>query len=402
MALTVCGLVDEAVAAYRWLADRQLPDGSWFNYYQGDGVKDPRLDTNVCAYLAAGALAPPPGHRRRGVSRGALAEHGEGHRLHPALAAARRLGPLVARLGRPARGLRAVDRLVVDLPLPAVRGGGRRVPRPRTVPTGSWRPGGSAMPWRTIPAAFAPKDEFAMDWYYPMLSGALEGEPGRRRIAEGWSTVRARGPGGALRLDRRLGDGGRDGRMRAHARRPRHGRPRPGALRRRPGPPARRRLVLDRHGLPRRARPSRPASAPRTPSPPWCWPPTRSPTPRPRPACSAASACRPRSTWPSRTAAMPPRAAPQRAEGAARRSVARAASGRRARPGAAPAGCRMRLVIDELARVQRGQVELVGRAAPVGRVGEHVVDGEPARRRRHAGPSPGSRPRPGPRRARRR
>ena len=55
MALTVCGLVDEAMAAYRWLADRQLPDGSWFNYYQGAGVKDPRLDTNVCAYLAAGA-----------------------------------------------------------------------------------------------------------------------------------------------------------------------------------------------------------------------------------------------------------------------------------------------------------------------------------------------------------
>ena len=55
MALTVCGLVDEAVDAYRWLARRQLPDGSWFNYYQGDTVKDLRLDTNVCGYLAAGA-----------------------------------------------------------------------------------------------------------------------------------------------------------------------------------------------------------------------------------------------------------------------------------------------------------------------------------------------------------
>ena len=55
MALTVCGLVGEAMDAYRWLASRQLPDGSWFNYYQGDTLKDPRLDTNVCAYLAAGA-----------------------------------------------------------------------------------------------------------------------------------------------------------------------------------------------------------------------------------------------------------------------------------------------------------------------------------------------------------
>ena len=41
MALTVCGLVDEAIAAYRWLVDRQLPDGSWFNYYRRDAREGP-------------------------------------------------------------------------------------------------------------------------------------------------------------------------------------------------------------------------------------------------------------------------------------------------------------------------------------------------------------------------
>ncbi len=45
------------------------------------------------------------------------------------------------------------------------------------------------------PGAFAPKVEFAMDWYYPMLSGALEGDAGRRRIAEGWSTFVMEGLG---------------------------------------------------------------------------------------------------------------------------------------------------------------------------------------------------------------
>ncbi len=45
------------------------------------------------------------------------------------------------------------------------------------------------------PGAFAPKVEFAMDWYYPMLSGALEGEAGRRRLAEGWSTFVMEGLG---------------------------------------------------------------------------------------------------------------------------------------------------------------------------------------------------------------
>jgi hypothetical protein len=34
-----------------------------------------------------------------------------------------------------------------------------------------------------------------MDWYYPMLSGALEGEAGRRRMAEGWSTFVMEGLG---------------------------------------------------------------------------------------------------------------------------------------------------------------------------------------------------------------
>ena len=38
------------------------------------------------------------------------------------------------------------------------------------------------------PGAFAPKDEFAMDWYYPVLSGALEGQRALDRLAGSWST----------------------------------------------------------------------------------------------------------------------------------------------------------------------------------------------------------------------
>jgi hypothetical protein len=54
MALTAAGHLDEARRAYRWLAETQLGDGSWFNYYLGERVKDARLDTNVCAYVSAG------------------------------------------------------------------------------------------------------------------------------------------------------------------------------------------------------------------------------------------------------------------------------------------------------------------------------------------------------------
>ena len=34
-----------------------------------------------------------------------------------------------------------------------------------------------------------------MDWYYPMLSGALEGEAGRQRMAQGWSEFVIEGRG---------------------------------------------------------------------------------------------------------------------------------------------------------------------------------------------------------------
>jgi hypothetical protein len=187
MALTVCGLNDEAERAYDWLAAAQLRDGSWFNYYLVEGVKDPRLDTNVCAYVAAGAwhhhlvtgetdlmatLWPTIERAIDFVLRwqrhdGSVSWSLDGagrvetyalltgsssiyHSLRCAVAVAERLGK-----ERPEWEL-AAGRL------------------------------GHALAHH--PGAFAPKVEFAMDWYYPMLAGAIEGERGRERIENGWST----------------------------------------------------------------------------------------------------------------------------------------------------------------------------------------------------------------------
>ena len=38
------------------------------------------------------------------------------------------------------------------------------------------------------PDAFAPKQRWAMDWYYPVLSGALGVSAGKARLADGWAT----------------------------------------------------------------------------------------------------------------------------------------------------------------------------------------------------------------------
>ena len=37
------------------------------------------------------------------------------------------------------------------------------------------------------PDAFAPKHRWAMDWYYPVLVGALDEVTAQRRLAEGWA-----------------------------------------------------------------------------------------------------------------------------------------------------------------------------------------------------------------------
>jgi hypothetical protein len=185
MALTVTGYRDEARAAYRWLASTQLGDGSWFNYYLGGGVKEARLDTNVCAYVATGVyhylLATGDidfaqsmwDHVERatdfvlrwqlddGTIRWSLDATGRAesyalltgsssifHSLRCAVALAERLGH-----HKPAWEL-AAGRL------------------------------GHAV--ANHPGAFAPKNEFAMDWYYPIFSGALIGEAGEKRINDGW------------------------------------------------------------------------------------------------------------------------------------------------------------------------------------------------------------------------
>jgi hypothetical protein len=47
----------------------------------------------------------------------------------------------------------------------------------------------------TRPDAFEPKDRWAMDWYYPVLAGALTGEGAKARLADGWSAFAMEGKG---------------------------------------------------------------------------------------------------------------------------------------------------------------------------------------------------------------
>jgi len=185
MALTAAGHLEAAVAAYEWLARHQLGDGSWFNYYVGPRVKDARLDTNVVAYVAAGVY-------------------------HYTVAtddadAAQRLWPMVERAmdfvlrfqrvdGSLSWSLDAAGRVEtyalltgsssIFHSLRCAVALAERLDHHR--PAWELAAGRLGHALSHHPEAFAPKDEFAMDWYYPVLSGAVVGDEARRRLEAGW------------------------------------------------------------------------------------------------------------------------------------------------------------------------------------------------------------------------
>jgi hypothetical protein len=54
MALSAAGRIDAAERAYAWSRAGQREDGSWAIRYDGDDVTDTHTDSNFCAYLATG------------------------------------------------------------------------------------------------------------------------------------------------------------------------------------------------------------------------------------------------------------------------------------------------------------------------------------------------------------
>jgi hypothetical protein len=196
MALDVGGLHHEAEDAYEWLAAVQRDDGSWHNYYWPDGsVEESKLDTNVCAYVATGVW-----HHWLWTWDRAFLDH---------------LWPTVERALDWVLSLRRDD----GLALWAVEADGTRpwdyallagtssiqhalrCGHALSDVVGELRPDwaaaadvmGAAVAGR--PGAFEPKERWAMDWYYPVLSGALTGAAAKSRLSEGWDTFAMEGKG---------------------------------------------------------------------------------------------------------------------------------------------------------------------------------------------------------------
>ena len=188
MALTLGGRRAEAERAYAWLAASQHGDGSWCNYYRAGVAVDRRLDTNVCAYVATGVWQ----HFL------ATADTGFLEALFPVVE--RAIGFSLARQ-LPAGGVRwSVDPDGTPAPDALLAGSASILLSVRCALAAAGRLGIERPHWAAAagrleaavateaPGAFAPKHRFAMDWYYPVLCGAVRGEAARERLLARWST----------------------------------------------------------------------------------------------------------------------------------------------------------------------------------------------------------------------
>lgn len=185
MALTAAGLLGPARAAFDWCKHMQRPDGSWPIQLRSGAVEDANSDSNFCAYVAAGVW-------------------------HHVLITGDRT---FAVMMWPVVGA-AID-FVLDLQADSgaiywARSGSGPVPEALLTGCASiWHSircalalaeyvGEPQPEWEVAlgrlghaivahPEAFADSERHSMDWYYPILGGALRGPAAAARISRRWN-----------------------------------------------------------------------------------------------------------------------------------------------------------------------------------------------------------------------
>lgn len=188
MALDAAGEHARAEAAYLWLARHQLPDGSWYAAYDdGDAARptDRARETNFCAYVAVGVW-----HHYLSAGDEAFAD-----RMWPTVHAAVEFVLSLQQAGgqigwkREDDGTPVADALLTGscsvhhaLRCALALAELREEPQPDwELATGRL---GHAV--RHHPELFLDKSRYSMDWYYPVLGGALRGPEAKARIEESW------------------------------------------------------------------------------------------------------------------------------------------------------------------------------------------------------------------------
>ncbi|EFF90766.1 LOW QUALITY PROTEIN: conserved hypothetical protein, partial [Streptomyces sp. e14] len=216
MALDAAGEHEAAGRAYAWLARHQLPDGSWYAAYTDgahDDVADRGRETNFVAYVAVGVW-----HHYLATGDDTFLD-----RMWPVVYAA---VEFVLRLQQPGGqigwkreddGAATADALLTgSSSVHHALCCALAIAEQREEPQPDWELAVGALRHaiRRHPERFLDKDRYSMDWYYPVLGGALTGAEAKERIDAGWGPL-SWCPGlGALRGAQPVGDRRRVGRTR--------------------------------------------------------------------------------------------------------------------------------------------------------------------------------------------
>lgn len=195
MGLTVAGRIAEARKAFGWLAGLQLPDGSWFAAYRNGIPEDRTRDANFSAYFAVGVYHHflvtgerafvethwPAVEKAISFAVGLQAPGGE---IYWARDPSGRIDPMALLTGSSA----VYMSLKCALALCRVLG----VRRPE------WEKARDRLGHAILhePHRFnVTKSRFSMDWFYPVLCGAVTKEAAWQRIERSWKKFVVEGEG---------------------------------------------------------------------------------------------------------------------------------------------------------------------------------------------------------------
>ncbi|MDC8974410.1 prenyltransferase [Mycobacterium marinum] len=185
MALTAAGLLEQARAAFDWSRRAQRADGSWPIQIRTGTVEDENSDSNFCAYIATGiwhhvlvtgdksfAVTMWP-VVRKAIDFVIDLQVGNGEICW----ARSDSGPLTEALMTGCASIFHAMRCA--LALAAFVG----EPQPE------WELALGRLGHAIVahPEAFAEKERYSMDWYYPILGGALRGPAAAARIDHRWN-----------------------------------------------------------------------------------------------------------------------------------------------------------------------------------------------------------------------
>jgi GH15 family glucan-1,4-alpha-glucosidase len=204
MGLDVAGNRSAAEQAYEWSARSQNPDGSWWSEYrEGEPAPGAHKDPNMTAYIAVGVYHHFLLHRQTAF-------------LARMWKTVQRAMAFVTGLQRPGGHIPWAQRADGSISSRSLLTGcssmylslrcAANIAALLGEETHRWREAafrlGEAI--RSRPHLFDPtKARFSMDWYYPVLCGAVTGEAADRRLASGWARFAVPGWGVRCVSDRR-------------------------------------------------------------------------------------------------------------------------------------------------------------------------------------------------------